>query len=287
MFSLAKPVGLLWTHTWLPGRADSQNARRELASIGLSGRCPSVRLGCCARRSYCFASRESPDLWDRFGTSTKAVWRREQVKEAKEKRLFQRAAIRRQKKMGQTRMSVPPATGIEFAGSLRLPFQFFNRANHAAPKARRCWKHSRQKTGRPCVGRKGTVVSLPHWEQVVFVSERIWGAPPPPPPPPSARLALQPLHLFGSFLKPLSAKNICSPAVKTNSALHSAHFSTLSWYSMSRSPLAQAVQGDGHISQRGPSDLIEPIVRGYRAGVPWACKCEAATETQHLCLTWV
>src|SRR5271163_5071219 len=97
----------------------------------------------------------------------------------------------------------------------------------AAPSARRCWKHSRQKTGRPCVGRKGTVVSFPHWEHVVLVSERIWEAPPPPPPP-SARLALQPLHLFGSFLKPLSAKNICSPAVKTNSAPHSAHFSTRS-----------------------------------------------------------
>ena len=39
--------------------------------------------------------------------------------------------------------------------------------------ARRCWKHSRQKTGRPCVGRNGTVVSLPHCEQVVLVSERI------------------------------------------------------------------------------------------------------------------
>jgi hypothetical protein len=37
----------------------------------------------------------------------------------------------------------------------------------------------------------------------------------------------------------LSAKNICSPAVKTNSAPHSAHFRTLSWYSMSRSPLAR------------------------------------------------
>src|SRR5580658_5816343 len=115
---------------------------------------------------------------------------------------------------------------------------------------RRCWKHSRQKTGRPCVGRKGTVVSLPHCEQVVLVSERICVAPPPPPgPAPSARLALQPLQRLGSFLKPLSAKNICSPAVKTNSAPHSEHFRTLSWYSMSRSPLARVKQGDGHISQ--------------------------------------
>jgi hypothetical protein len=98
--------------------------------------------------------------------------------------------------------------------------------------ARRCWKHSRQKTGRPCVGRKGTVVSLPHWEQLVFVSARIGEALLPPPPPPSARLALQALQRLGSFLKPLSAKNICSPAVKTNSAPHSAHFRTLSWYSI-------------------------------------------------------
>src|SRR6266852_4014380 len=108
--------------------------------------------------------------------------------------------------------------------------------------ARRCWKHSRQNTGRPCVGRKGTVVSLPHCEQLVLVSERI-GELPPPPPPPSARLALQALQRLGSFLKPLSAKNICSPAVKTNSAPHSAHFRTLSWYSISRSPLVPCRAG--------------------------------------------
>ena len=46
------------------------------------------------------------------------------------------------------------------------------------------------------------------------------------------RFALHALHRLGSFLKPLSAKNICSPAVKTNSAEHSAHFRTLSWYSI-------------------------------------------------------
>jgi len=39
-----------------------------------------------------------------------------------------------------------------------------------AALVRRCWKHSRQKTGRPCVGLKGTVVSLPHPEQLVRVS---------------------------------------------------------------------------------------------------------------------
>ena len=99
---------------------------------------------------------------------------------------------------------------------------------------RLAWKHSLQNTGRPCVGRKGTVVSFPHCEQVVFVSDRMGLAPPPP--PPSARLALQPLQRFGSFLKPLSAKNICSPEVNTNSAPQSEHFRTLSWNSMTRSP---------------------------------------------------
>src|SRR5215467_7245926 len=100
--------------------------------------------------------------------------------------------------------------------------------------ARRCWKHSRQKTGRPCVGRKGTVVSFPHCEQLVLVSARTGVE---LPPTDSARLALHALQRLGSFLNPLSAKNICSPAVKTNSAPHSAHFNTLSWYSMRRSPL--------------------------------------------------
>ncbi len=41
-----------------------------------------------------------------------------------------------------------------------------------APANLRCWKHSRQNTGRPCVGRNGTVVSLPHAEQLVVVSTR-------------------------------------------------------------------------------------------------------------------
>ena len=43
-------------------------------------------------------------------------------------------------------------------------------SDQAVAVVRRCWKHSRQKTGRPCVGRKGTVVSLPHCEQVARVS---------------------------------------------------------------------------------------------------------------------
>ena len=81
-------------------------------------------------------------------------------------------------------------------------------------------KHSLQKTGRPCVGLNGTVVSLPQAEHWVTVSTRSLGA------APTGRLARLPLHAlqrFGSFLKFLSAKNCCSPAVHTNSAPQSTH----------------------------------------------------------------
>ena len=55
--------------------------------------------------------------------------------------------------------------------------------------------------GRPCVGLKGTVVSLPHWEQVAVVSTRSrvgWFIR-------ALRFALQSLQRLGSFLKFLSA----------------------------------------------------------------------------------
>src|SRR5712692_1963872 len=156
-------------------------------------------------------------------------------------RAARRRAVRFKQEKGRTGMSVPQETC--WAGPfLTPPLSLKYLASYAAPIALRCWKHSRQNTGRPCVGRKGTVVSFPHCEQFVFVSERI-GEACPPPPPPSARFALQALHRLGSFLKPLSAKNICSPPVNTNSAPHSAHFSTLSWYSMSRSPLVPCRAG--------------------------------------------
>src|SRR5271170_5625544 len=152
--------------------------------------------------------------------------------------------------------------------------------------ARRCWKHSRQKTGRPCVGRKGTVVSLPHCEQVVLVSERICVLPLVPPPllTPSARLALQPLQRLGSFLKPLSEKNICSPAVKTNSALHSEHFRTLSWNSMSRPPWPSSGSGDGAPCTKGPGDRI-PRSGGNRYAASLGLRVRAATQPQLLCFT--
>src|SRR3954462_15312899 len=101
-----------------------------------------------------------------------------------------------------------------------------------APANLRDWKHSLQNTGRPCVGRNGTVVSFPHAEQVVTVSTRSRGAPPPA--GRLARLLLQPLHRFGSFLKFLSAKNCCSPAVHTNSAPQSTHLRIRSWNSIGR-----------------------------------------------------
>src|SRR5688572_12621974 len=65
----------------------------------------------------------------------------------------------------------------------------------------RAWKHSLQYTGRPWVGLKGTVVSLPHWEHIAVVSTRSrvgWLKR-------ELRLALQSLQRLGSFLKFLSA----------------------------------------------------------------------------------
>jgi hypothetical protein len=95
---------------------------------------------------------------------------------------------------------------------------------------RRCWKHDLQSTGRPCVGLKGTVVSVAHSEQTVRVSVRT------PLPVPATRLILHCLQRFGSFLNCLSWKNSCSPAVKTKSLPQSEHFSILSMKSITRPP---------------------------------------------------
>src|SRR5712691_7579271 len=94
------------------------------------------------------------------------------------------------------------------------------------------WKHSLQKTGRPCVGLNGTVVSLPQFEQLVTVSTRSGATMAPA--GRLARFALQALHRLGSFLKFLSAKNCCSPAVQTNSEPQSTHLRILSWNSIGR-----------------------------------------------------
>src|SRR3982751_5161213 len=101
-----------------------------------------------------------------------------------------------------------------------------------APATLRDWKHSLQNTGRPCVGLKGTVVSLPQAEQLVCVSTRSRDIPLPD--GRAARLPLQALQRFGSFLKFLSAKNCCSPAVQMNSVLQSTHERILSWNSIGR-----------------------------------------------------
>src|SRR6185503_7430011 len=99
-----------------------------------------------------------------------------------------------------------------------------------APANLRCWKHSRQKTGRPCVGLNGTVVSLPQAEQFVVVSTRSLAIGPAA--GRDARFALQLLHRLGSFLKFLSAKKSCSPAVQMHSVPQSTHVSDLSWNSI-------------------------------------------------------
>ena len=78
----------------------------------------------------------------------------------------------------------------------------------------------------PRVGLNGTVVAAPHLEQFVLVSVRTRTL------EPRLRLTLHPLQRFGSFLNCFSRKKNCSPAVKTNSALQSTHFKTLSAYSM-------------------------------------------------------
>jgi hypothetical protein len=78
-----------------------------------------------------------------------------------------------QKKVGRIGLSVPREGFRRSSYSSRRLACCFEFLLYAAPIALRCWKHSRQNTGRPCVGRKGTVVSFPHCEQFVFVSERI------------------------------------------------------------------------------------------------------------------
>jgi hypothetical protein len=85
-------------------------------------------------------------------------------------------------------------------------------------------KQERQRTGLPCVGMKGTVVSDPHSAQVVLVSWRTGRT--------SfrkarLRFALHFLQCFGSFVNCLWWKNSCSPAVNTNSTPQSAQFSFL------------------------------------------------------------
>jgi hypothetical protein len=92
------------------------------------------------------------------------------------------------------------------------------------------WKHSRQNTGRPCVGLKGTVVSFSQPEQIARVSTLLYPAAGKP--SACARFPLHALQRLGSFLNCLSWKKSCSPAVKTKSSPQSTHFRLLSWNSM-------------------------------------------------------
>ena len=127
-----------------------------------------------------------------------------------------------------------------------------------APANFRCWKHSLQKTGRPCVGRKGTVVSFPHAEHWVCVSTRsLVGAGPAL--ARFARLALHVLQRFGSFLNCLSAKNSCSPAVQMKSDPQSTHLRLLSWNSIGR-----------HLVLLDRHPLVTPFPSGASCGFAFA-----------------
>ena len=89
------------------------------------------------------------------------------------------------------------------------------------------------------LGRKGTVVSLPHAEQVVWVSTRLGTMGPAA--TRFARFALHALQRFGSFLNCLSAKKSCSPAVQMNSAPQSTHLKDLSWNSIGRHLVSSSI----------------------------------------------
>ena len=119
------------------------------------------------------------------------------------------------------------------------------------------WKHARQRTGRPCVGLKGTVVSTPHSEQVVRVSVREIPAAAGPAPARAAapaRLDLQGLQRLGSFLNCLSKKKSCSPAVKMNSPPQSAHVKSRSTNSIAASPVAGQAEAQGGFRGKGPAE---------------------------------
>src|ERR1700746_2337866 len=120
-----------------------------------------------------------------------------------------------------------------------------------APANFRDWKHSLQNTGRPCVGLKGTVVSLPHAEQFVTVSTHSRAT---APAGRLARLLLHALQRFGSFLKFLSAKNCCSPAVQMNSVAQSTHLRIRSWNSIGR-----YLVGVGSLLRLAPELLAVPL----------------------------
>ena len=89
-------------------------------------------------------------------------------------------------------------------------------------------KQSLQYTGLSPRGKKGTIVSTPHWAQTAGCISR---GPPPPPPNPPPWFLRAPRHAgqrVGSLVNPLEAKNSCSPTVKTKTAPQSLHVRSLS-----------------------------------------------------------
>ncbi len=130
----------------------------------------------------------------------------------------------------------PLQLGISETGEWPSNWSLRFLVNHAVATCRRCWKHSRQKTGRPCVGLNGTVVSLPHCEQTVRVSTFAIPCTGVAEPNTETLFVLHALHRLGSFLNCLSWKKSCSPAVKIKSDPQSIHFNTLSWNSIESAP---------------------------------------------------
>src|SRR5215510_13137522 len=84
----------------------------------------------------------------------------------------------------------------------------------------------------------------------------------PAPPGRAARLPLQALHRFGSFLKFLSAKNCCSPAVQMNSVPQSTHLRIRSWNSIGRYLVpARVVVYSSRLLQLASELLSVPLAR--------------------------
>jgi len=113
-------------------------------------------------------------------------------------------------------------------------------------------RHVRHSTGLPCDGLNGTVVWLPHSEQMTCVSIR--------PLAPPCLLALHSLQCFGRFKNPFVLKNCCSPAENTNITPQSIHSTSRSANPISP-PNSKQVQGRVNCDRRGPSVKLD----AYRA----------------------
>ncbi len=173
------------------------------------------------------------------------------------------------------------AAAIRSAARDDTPGSMEDAASASPGDSRLFWKHWRQRTGRPCVGLKGTVVSTPHSEHVVRVSVRTRGdgvAPVPVRAERPARLDLQGLHRLGSFLNCLSKKKSCSPAVKMNSLPQSAQVSNRSRNSIAASPGMR----DRAIIQRNPYRLSRTIILSRWLSSAWAAT-RAEVLIQHCC----